>query len=664
MRSSRTARYSVEMGRSQQRFATPRWRTLAALAVAGLALAALGVSQRASTSPLRSVPSAAPRPVFAHAFVPGRVSSYSIDYRSEGTLDGRLETAPVGESTPQRGGVLEVSSTFLGTLVLAVAESHTDGSAKVLGTLALDEARLTVSGRPAPTPVAAFASLARGFVVEYGPDGAIRGLAMETGTHPVAERLASQVLSFMQLVTATERPSAQSWEHDERDATGPTHARYAVLADPPSHEGNRLIEKVVTRTARPRSNGALGRLLEVGRSGSEATLAFEVSPARGIVVEAAGALATEQILGTRRVGADDSTVLVLLRGDVQEDPATIARRVAERMPVLAPARPLDPEPLRAAERRKRNEDLLATLDVPAIVADAIAHPPAAHSRDAATYADILAAIVDASPDGRAHLEKLLTDPRTGESGFLPIARAFGEDGSPEAQAVLARVVAARPSRDPAREAAMFSLSHAEHPTDGTVSLLEGIARKAEDPWAYAAWLCLGRVAGQLAAVDPARGGPLVHRLVVRAREATGDGERRRAIEALGNAGLPLLEAELDTYRRASAVEVRRAAVGAYRLVPTTSARDAMLAALATDPDVTVRAEALDGVVLRPPDDAIANAVADRLEHDAEESVKKPAASRLMSLCPRNRAACGHIARLQKSGDEWTRNELSAFTVPR
>lgn len=632
--------------------------------LAALALGALVVSQRASTSPRPSAPSVAPAPVFAHTFVPGRVSTYSLDYRSDGTLDGRLESAPIGENAPRRGGVLRVSSTFLGTLVLTVVESRRDGSAKVLATLALDEARSMVSGRPAPIPVEAFASLARGFVVEYGGDGAVRSLAVEAGTHPVAERLASQVVSFMQLVTGPLRPNAQSWEQDEQDAMGTTHARYAVLADPPSHPGDRIIEKVVARTARPRASGALGRLLEVGRSASEATLAYEVSPARGLVVEAAGALATEQILGARHAGASDSTVLVLLRAEAQEDPAAIARRMDERGRVLAPARPLDPEPLRAAERRKRNEDLVATLDVPALVADAIAHPPAAHSRDAATYADILAAIVDASPEGRAHLEKLLADPRTGESAFLPIARAFGEDGSPEAQATLARIVAVRPPRDPAREAAMFSLSHAEHPTDGTVNLLESIARRADDPWAYAAWLYLGRVAGQLAALEPGRGGAVVDRLVDRLHEANGDDERRRAIEALGNAGLPRLEGELAAYRRASAMELRRAAVGAYRLVPTTSARDAILAALATDPDPSVRAAALDAVVLRPPDDAIADAVADRLEHDAAEPVKKPAASRLMSLCPRNKMACGHIARLQKDGDAWTRNELSAFTVPR
>ena len=144
MRGLGPPRYSRVMGSPHDRVATPRWRTRAALAVAGLALGALGVSQRASTSPLPSAPSAAP--VFAHSFVPGRVSSYSIDYRSDGTLDGRLETAPLGENAPQRGGVLQVSSTFLGTLVLAVAESRADGSAKVLATLALDEARLTVSG--------------------------------------------------------------------------------------------------------------------------------------------------------------------------------------------------------------------------------------------------------------------------------------------------------------------------------------------------------------------------------------------------------------------------------------------------------------------------------------------------------------------------------------
>jgi len=597
-------------------------------------------------------------------FVPGRTLSYAIDYRSEGTLDARLASSPVAERAERLEGVMKVSSAFAGTLEQTVVEARADGTAKVLASLVLEDPSLTVGGRAVELPSEAFAPLARGFVVEVGRDGAVRTFAVEAGTHPIAERLAAQVLSFLQLVVPSDRSRAARWEGDERDAIGATHARYALVDTAPSHAGDRLIEKKVVRATTPRARGALGRLLETGRGADEATVAFEVSPLRGLVVEAAGALATEQILGDRRVGTDDSTVLVILRGEKWDNVAAVTLRAGERERGLAPARVLDPAPLREAERKKRHEEIVARIDVPALVGDTIARPPAAHSREAAMYSDVLAAIVDVSAEGRAHLERILANPSTGESAFLPIARAFGEDGSEASQAVLARVVAARPARDPAREAAMYALGHAEAPTDATVRLLEDVSLSRNDPWAYPAWLYLGRVAGQLATVDPARGAPVVERLVRRAREATDDLEREHALEALGNTGAARTEPELASFVHAGAVAVRRAAVGAHRLVPTVTARDTLLEALASDPDPSVRAAALDGVLLRAADDTIADAVADRVEHDEAESVKKPAASRLLSLCPRSRAACAHIARLQTSGDTWTRNELSTFTVPK
>lgn len=643
------------------RFVAPRGRGLVLLAGAAIALGALAVTvgRRPSEAP---APATLATPVFVHGFVPGRTLSYAIDYRSEGTLDGRFESAPATERAPRLDGVTKVASVFAGTFESTVVEVRGDGSAKAIATLVLTEKTLAVGGRASALPDDTFAPLARGFVVEYGRDGAVRGFAVEAGTHPIVERLASQVLSFFQLVVPN-GTTGPTWEVAENDAIGPSRARYAVLSDAPSHADDRLVEKKVVRQEPPRATGALGRLLEAGRGAHEATLAFEVAPGRGIVVEAAGALVTEQILGNRRVGSSDSTVIASLREERRDDVAATVLRVAERERALAPARPIDPAPLREAEQKKRNEDLVASVDLPALVADAIAHPPAAHSRDAATYADILAAVVAVSAEGRAHLERILAHPSTGESAFLPIARAFGTDGSAESQAVLGRIVAARKGPDPAREAAMYALGHAEHPTDATVALLETVSLSVDDPWAYAAHLVLGRVAGQLSFVDPARGGPVVDRLVRRARDAHDDEARTKAIEALGNAGLPRLEPELAFHRASSAVAVRRAAVAAHRLVPTTTARDALLSALSADPDWSVRLAALDGVLLRPPDDTIADAIADRLEHDEAESVKKPAASHLMSLCPRSRAACAHITRLKTSGDAWTKNELSTFTVP-
>jgi HEAT repeat protein len=221
------------------------------------------------------------------------------------------------------------------------------------------------------------------------------------------------------------------------------------------------------------------------------------------------------------------------------------------------------------------------------------------------------------------------------------------------------VIGARPKSDPARSAALFSLSRVEKPTQATLAWFEALVDAPGEPRSQAALLGLGRLAGQVAANEPERGREVLLRLLQRVQQSVDENARAFSLLAVGNAGAPELEHELAPWTASTSVMVRRAAISAYRLIPTVSARDVMLQALANDQDPSVRYAALEGVLLRPPDNAIVDAVADRLEHDVDASVKKPCASRLIGLCQRNQHACRHIGRLKVSGDDWTRNELTA-----
>jgi hypothetical protein len=634
-----------------------RHRSLILVFLVGLVTtAAIAISRRhvSPSAPLDG--GAASKPELVFEFEPGRRLTYDVDYRSEALVDGTLDRATSGENTMRGDTALTLSSDIGGTLTTTVVDRREDGSARVFATLSGLQVSVVLSDRPAPLPAATFEPLARGFFVEYGAAGDLRGIALADDTGPVAARLAAQVLAFLQLQAP--RGHGTRWETNEKDALGDLHARYSVLDDAPSHPDGQLIQKLVARSTPTRASGALGRLIAAGATTGDVTIAYEVSPARGILVEAAGATTTEQLIGDLRVGSDDSTFVVRLTREEKADVTELRARATGTL------RPLDPASVRATERRKENEALLARIDVAAIVADARAHPPAPQSREAATYARILSAAVDASGEGRALLEKTMLEPAIGERAFLPLSRAFGEDGSPEAQAVLVRVIAGRAKADPGREVALFSLGRAETPTDATIAFLETHSSAKDDPHAFAALLAFGRAAGQLAAVDPQRGKPAVERLLARTRAALDDATRVQLLEAIANAGSPLAEPELGRWSGADAPPaVRRAAVSAYRLVPTAGARDALVRFLGKDADPAVRSAALDAVMIRKPDDGIADAVADRLEHDPEESVKKPAASRLMTLCRRNEHACHQIERLQKSGDEWTRHELASFKHP-
>lgn len=610
------------------------------------------------------------RSEFTHAYVVGRKLTYAIEYRSEGLLDATLaqtaERASLAEQTTKNASVVSLSSEFVGALTLTVVERHDDGSARVLATLTDLEASIVLSDRVVPLDPATFDALGRGFFVDQDAAGDVRGIAVEADTPSVAQRLAAQIVAFLQLKAPAGHGAR--WETDEKDPLGDLHARYAVVTDAPNRDASppehALVEKSFTRRIAPRTSGALGRLIAAGGTAGNATLAYEVSPARGLIVEAAGALTTEQLIGDLQVGSDDSTIVIRLEHEESVDRATIAREADARTKAVAATQPLDPAALRVDDRRRENEALLARLDLPAVVADARAHPPPPQSRDAATYARILAAAVDVSAEGRAHLEGIMREPGVTERTFAPLARAFGENGSPEAQAALVRIIGARPKADPGREVALFSLGRADAPTDATMTFLETLG-KSDDPHAFAALLALGRATGQLTATAPERGKPVLDRLLARVDAAPDDGSRVQALEAIANAGSPLTEIALARWANMSSPpNVRRAAISAHRLIPTTSARDVLVKAMRDDADASVRGAALEAVVLRSPDDVIADAIADRLAHDPAESVKKPAASLLMSACRRSERACAHIERLKIEGDDWTRHELSAFVRPR
>ncbi|HVJ93364.1 MAG TPA: hypothetical protein VM580_26365, partial [Labilithrix sp.] len=513
--------------------------------------------------------------------------TYELDYRSEALVDGALERSSFQENAPRMDSVLGISSGFAGTLVTSVVEHRSDGSARVLVSLRDLDVTILLSGRAVSLPDSTFASLERGFFVEYGAAGDVRGISVEDEAPPVAARFASQIIAFLQL----EAPSGHgaSWETDEKDSLGDLHARYSVLEDAPSRVGGQLIQKLTTRSIAPRSSGALGRLLETGGADQSGTLAYEVLPQRGIVVDVAGALTTEQRIGDLRVGSDDSTIQLHLTREDESDVVALRALVDERTRNVGKLRPIDPGELRARERRSDHEALLARIDLVAVVADARAHPPPPQSREAATYARLLSAAVDVSSDARGFLEKTMLDPAIEERAFLPLARAFGEDGSPAAQAALGRVIAGRRSSDPGREVALFSLGRVEAPTDATIALLESISLAKDEPCAFPALLALGRAAGQLEAIDRRRGTPVLERLLARTRAASDDRVRVTMLEAIGNAGSPLTEPELARFSGADvSASVRRAAVSGYRLVPTTTARDALVRFLVQDADPAVR----------------------------------------------------------------------------
>jgi hypothetical protein len=202
-------------------------------------------------------------------------------------------------------------------------------------------------------------------------------------------------------------------------------------------------------------------------------------------------------------------------------------------------------------------------------------------------------------------------------------------GTAEAQAALGRLLDVRRGDADFVKLLVPSVGFLEHPTPAIEEAVRTLA--ADDPRPQIrtmAGLSVGIMASHLDATDPARARAIVADVDARLRAATTPAELGAQLTVLGNAGTADAGQVASRYLGDDRAAVRASALEALRRVTSPDAEAALLRALATDPDPTVRASAAWAMGHRPATPANLRAQAAVLLAETDERVARPLADNL------------------------------------
>jgi hypothetical protein len=202
-------------------------------------------------------------------------------------------------------------------------------------------------------------------------------------------------------------------------------------------------------------------------------------------------------------------------------------------------------------------------------------------------------------------------------------------GTAEAQAALGRLLDARRGDADFVKLLVPSVGFLEHPTPAIEQAVRTLA--ADDPRPQIrtmAGLSVGIMASHLDATDPARARAIVADIDARLRAATTPADLGAQLTVLGNAGTADAGQVASRYLGDDRAAVRASALEALRRVTSPDAEAALLRALATDPDPTVRASAAWAMGHRPATPANLRAQAAALLVETDERVARPLADNL------------------------------------
>ncbi|MBI4615521.1 MAG: HEAT repeat domain-containing protein [Planctomycetes bacterium] len=471
------------------------------------------------------------------------------------------------------------------------------------------EARTEEEGGALPVEGVA-AMMKEPYLVRLAGDGRFESFLLPPDLPAQLVQVVLGLLFELQIVTPPRTP--ESWVSTEECDLGRAVFEY--------RRSGRSLEKVCRE---------IDELAMAGEPLAAADLSVAVEGGRRIVLDQRGR--TLRVEGRERlclasaelgltVVFDRRTSIVAEGGAPLPSAAEIERLVDERQAIPAGDR-MFRERL-AGEARAASE--LARIDG-LTVEDALDHLMSALEGDIEGTGDTGQALHELGLLLRHDLEALravesLLDgpsPPLGDS----LLAALGEAGTPEAQAVLARVFASGEAGESIRIAALQSFVQVESPTAATAGAIRRLIESGEDgDVGLTAFLVAGGVAGRLE--SDAEGRRLLD--AVRAEAGRRGGEWEVAyVAALGNAGHPSIEGAILPYLAAEDPRVRATAVRSLRELSSSGARAAVRNALEEDGSPEVRLEALRVLAGRGDEESV-RAIRWAVDADPEESVREEA----------------------------------------
>lgn len=593
-----------------------------ALLVALVLAASAYVRWRATRTPAAASVDAvlAPAPsarIAAHRYDAGHEATYAMTYASDGAVTAGGDVG---------AGASHLVSSVHARLVRTVMEPATrEAHALVLFRFVDVQVMVSIDESPHAAEAARVESaLARGFLAELAPSGAIVALRIEPSATPLARSFARTLAASTQ-VTLPAAPLSQ-WLAREVDARGPHAASYAVVGD--AHTGD-------DRLAMKRTRGPLDAHAEQGDPlaallrGEDVTMGvaeIDFDIARGEIVELASDETSDSSLGGRKVAHASSSF----------EAERVADRTltAEELDLLttstaalrdAPPTPLDAHDPESGElaREEASRHWLggATLaEIARGLDDEARRPRSGRAFD--LFLKVQAYSYLHPGECAAVVRLLATRPPRGLAAQTIVA-GLAATGSRNAQAALVSVVTARGASADAQLAIVPSLGMLSHPLPETEEAVRGleIASPRTDVRETAS-LALGIMARSVAPTAAARAARIVDDALVRLAHAEGS-EPAQILElrVLGNTGSPRILNDVVRLSHAASSTLRAQTAFALRFVPTAPAEARLLELLAADDDVLVRSRAASALSYRERTEASARVQRARAVDEPDAGVR-------------------------------------------
>ena len=544
-----------------------------------VAWAVLARPPAAVVAPVAAVPQR-----FAHDFVAGRELSYSVKYRSDGTLS-------VGSSD---AGTL--ASGLEGRLVRTVIGTTAEGRPLLLYrfvgarvVIAVNDASAEAEGREVET------SLAAGLVVEHAPAGQVMLVHFPPSASALARSFGRALVSWLQ--TTLPRELARTWSAHEVDTNGAYVAGYARIGEGGSFRKTK-------RTGAMTEDQAGFPTAVRGATRYRSVTEIDFDRELGAAKEVAGEEWVEAVFGAFTLGTTRSTFEAELTNQRTLDAPALAALLAETTAIRdGEATPLDAHDprIQLAAKREASERWLGKATLPEILRSLHAEPGTPSSDRHFNSFLQLSAYAFLHPESCMRIAELLAPlaPNGGEASV--ILEALSSTGTPEAQAALVSALFGATTKVSTKLRIVATLGMLAHPTEASEAALRKVRVEASDADLSAtAALGLGIMAKTLASGAPKRAAAIVDEAIAR---TTGENDERQLIidlSALGNTGSSRVAATVLRSTRSAVPAVRAQAAFALRLVASDDAETALLAMLEAEDDLTVRARVARALSYREP----------------------------------------------------------------
>ena len=535
--------------------------------------------------------------------LPGDQSRWSLDFRArmEQSSAPPVEVRMIGEWSSTISAVHDGEY----DAQLQLADVHVTGD--------------SAKGAPAASMADLQARLSRPFWATYRSDGGLVAIHFFRDMQASDRNLLQMIATELQLV----RPDSarNSWTAQERDGAGEYSALY-VMPQP-----DRVLKRKLKYLYTDGVAGTPGESLHVHIDQSD--IAFSLTPDRRI----------RGIDGTSRMRmdltADQEQQLAALTefhatnlrtGQVPELIASLERA----LPNVSSSAIVTQRPDAAVARAEADKRLLKDDTTQALL-------DAAFVKDAAkaTPADRLTALFRSRPDAAQDAVAFLIK----NGSQRGVTNALGASGSPSAVAALSSLAHDTTLPDNLRVDAILGFVQMQHPSADAMLVPGDLIRDSNAAVQSAARMISGALSRAGRNEHPTEAGAIDGSLNTLYREATDPREKTELLGALGNSAGPSAVPTIVEALHDSQTPIRAAAARALRLADGADVDSLLAAAISSDSEAAVRADAIFATRFRH---RLSSPLVDALLHAASTDTANYVRSDAVSVLGQNPTASPRI----------------------